>query len=109
MHIIEPLFEKSENYVKTSLELYKLNTISKAANVISTVASRGILFLIFSIVFVSANIGAALWIGDLLGKAYYGFFCVAGFYFFIGAIVFLFMRKHIKKCVSNSIISHLLN
>ena len=28
------------------------------------------------------NVGLSLWIGELLGKAYYGFFAVAGFYLF---------------------------
>lgn len=109
MYILEPLFEKAENYAKTSFELYKLKTINKSANIISSFISRGIVIILLSIFIVTANIGAALWLGDLLGKSYYGFFCVAGFYGVIGAIVYFFMHNFIKKRVSNSIISQLLN
>ena len=109
MNILEPLFEKAENYAKTSFELYRLKTIKKSADVISTFVSRGIVIILISIFIVFANIGAAIWVGELLGKLYYGFLCVAGFYAVIGGIIYLFMHKFIKKQVSKSIISQLMN
>lgn len=108
-YILEPLFEKAEKYAKTSFELYKLKTINKSVNIISTFVSHGIVIILFFIFILSINIGAAMWLGDLLGKSYYGFFCVAGFYGVTGGIVYFFMHNIIKKRVSNSIISQLLN
>lgn len=109
MYILEPLFEKVENYVKVSFELYKLKTLKKSASIGSTIVSRGIVVILISIFIVTLNIGVALWVGDLLGKSYYGFFCVAGFYALAGVIVYFFMHKSIKKRVSNFIISQLMN
>jgi hypothetical protein len=54
------------------------------------------------------NIAVALWIGDLLGAAYYGFFIVAGFYALV-AIILLIMHPSIKKSVNNNIIKQLFN
>lgn len=109
MYILEPLFEKAENYAKSSFELYKLKTIKKSANIISTIVSRGIAIILFSILIITVSIGAALWLGDLLGKSYYGFFCVAGFYVVLGTLVYFFLHNCIKKWVSNSIVSQLLD
>lgn len=107
--ILESLFERVKSYTEISLELYKLKTLDKSKNVISTLVSRGIVVILFSVFIVTLNIGIALWLGDLLGKAYYGFFCIAGFYGIIGTIVYFLMHNYIKKRVSNSIITQVLN
>jgi hypothetical protein len=56
-----------------------------------------------------ANIGLALWIGFMLGKAYFGFFCVAGFYALLGFVFYFLMHKWLKRSISNAIISNTLN
>lgn len=109
MVFIEPLFERIEAYSKTSLELIKLKALNKTTEVVSTGISRGITVMVFSMFLVLINIGAALWLGDLLGKSYYGFFCVAGFYAILGVVLYFFMHKSIKKSVGNSLILQLLN
>jgi len=106
---IEPLFEKAEAYGKTSYELIKLKAVDKTAEVVSTLVSRGAAILVLSMFIVIVNIGIALWLGDLFGKSYYGFFCVAGFYAIIGGVLYFFLHNRIKKNVSNSIISQMLN
>ncbi|CAN5421633.1 hypothetical protein BH10BAC1_BH10BAC1_02300 [soil metagenome] len=109
VNFIEPLFVRAEAFGKTSYELYKLRAVDKTALVASTFISRGAAILFLSIFTVSANIGIALWLGDILGKNYYGFFCVAGFYGLLGVVIYFFMNDWIKNRVSNSIISQLLN
>lgn len=106
---LEPLYDKAENYVKTSLHLYKLKTIHKSVNILSTIVSRGVAFILFSIFIITANIGVSLWLGDLLGKSYYGFFCVAGFYAIAGMIAYFILHKDIKKRIGNSVVSNLLD
>ncbi|HTA61925.1 MAG TPA: hypothetical protein VK835_05695 [Bacteroidia bacterium] len=105
---IEPLFERVEEYGKTSLELIKLKTVDKATDVASTFISRGVMMPVFLMCAVLINIGVALWLGDLLGKLYNGFFIVAGFYAIVGLILYFF-REQIKKSVSNLIILQILN
>ena len=107
--LIEPLFEKAEQYCNTSYELGKLKTVDKVANLSSTFVSRGFSVIIFLLFLSAANVGIALWLGDLLGKSYYGFFCVAGFYAIFGSALHIFIRNWIKKWISNSIITNMLN
>lgn len=106
---MESLFEKIEDFGTTSFELYKLKTISKTAEVVSTFVSRGAVVIVLSMFLVFASIGLALWIGDLLGKTYLGFFCVATFYIVLGGVLFYFLHQFIKRQVSNSIISEVFN
>ncbi|MCE3278501.1 MAG: hypothetical protein K0S44_692 [Bacteroidetes bacterium] len=107
--VIEPLIERAEEYAKTSIELLKLNTVDKTSAVVSTLISRGSAVLVLAMFTVMINIGIALWLGDLLGKTYYGFFCVSVFYLVIGSILYFFLHNTIKKKISNSIITQLLN
>lgn len=109
INFIEPLFERAEEYGKTSFELFKLKALDKTANIVSTFVSRTAVVLFLSMSSIIANIGLSLWLGDLLGKLYYGFFCIAAFYGIIGGVLYFFMHKWIKKRISNSIILQLLN
>ena len=109
INFIEPLFERVEEYGKTSYELFKLKALDKTVGVVSTSASRGIAILVLSMFVAILSIGVALWLGDLLGRLYYGFFCVAGFYGIVGGVLYFFMHKNIKERISNSIISQMLN
>lgn len=106
---IEPLFERAEAYGTTSYELIKLKAVDKTADIVSTFISRGAVVLVLSMFMIIANFGLALWIGDLLGKTYFGFFCVAGFYLLLGIVLYFFMHKAIKKNISNSIVLQMLN
>ena len=105
---IEPLLERAEEYGRTSYELFKLKTLDKTTDLASTFFSRGIILLSFFAFLFIVNIGLALWIGDLLGKSYYGFFCVSGFYGLAG-IIFYLLRDRIKRSFGDSIVSQILN
>jgi hypothetical protein len=109
IHFIEPLLERVEEYGKTSFELFKLNAVDKTAAVVSTSVSRGLAILVLFMFLLIANIGLSLWLGCLLGRVYYGFFVVAGFYGIIGVVLYFFMHNKIKKRVGDSIILQLLN
>jgi hypothetical protein len=106
---IEPLVARAEQYGKLSYELIKLKAIHTLSKVVSTFISRVILILVLAMAIIVLTIGVALWLGDLLGKSYYGFFCVAGFYCIIGFVLYFFLHHKIKKAVSNSIILQILN
>ena len=105
---IQALFEKAENYSKTSLELLKLSAIDKSADVASSFAVRFVIIMVVALFTLVINIGAALWIGEGLGKSYYGFFVVAIFYAIVGVLLYLFRQEWIKTPISNSIISQLM-
>ena len=105
---VETLFEKAEECGKTTLELLKLKTIDKSADIVSSFAMQLSFFGIIALSVIIVNIGLSLWIGDLLGKSYYGFFAIAGFYLLIAILLRSFGHIWIKLPVSNYIISQLL-
>jgi hypothetical protein len=106
--MIEPLIERVEEYSKTSFELIKLKSLAKTAEVTSTLISRSLLVIVLSFFALTLNIAIALWLGDLLGKSYYGFLIISSFYALIAIILFL-IHPMIKGRISNSIISQMLN
>jgi hypothetical protein len=106
---IEPLIEKAAAYGKSSYELFKFKTIDKTADIASSAASRAFAVISIFMFVLCFNIGLALWLGELLGKSYYGFFCIAAFYGILGMVFFFILHKWMKLKFSNSIVSKLIN
>lgn len=106
--LFESLIEKGEQYGKTTIELLKLKTLDKSSDVVSNLISWAIVIVLTVLFFLILNIGVALWIGELLGKSYYGFFAVAGFYALLAIIFGIFREQLIKRPVKNSIVSQVL-
>lgn len=109
INFLEPLIERAKEYGKASCELYKLKILDKIASTVSSFVSRGIVVIVLFLFLATLNIGVALWLGELLGKLYYGFFCVAGFYGIMGGVLYFWMHGWIKKRISNSIVLQMLN
>jgi hypothetical protein len=107
-NIIEPLLERAEQYGKTSFNLLKLKSVAKTADITSALASRLLLVVILSLFALTLNIAIGLWLGDLIGKSYYGFLIVALFYGVIGIIVF-FSHSKIKARINDLVITQVLN
>jgi hypothetical protein len=106
--LIESLIEKGEQYGKTTLELLKLKTLDKSADVASNLVSWLIVAIFAVLFFLILNIGVALWLGELLGKSYYGFFVVSGFYALLALVFGIFRKQLIKEPLNNSIIEQVL-
>jgi phosphoglycerol transferase MdoB-like AlkP superfamily enzyme len=105
---IETLLERAEDYSKTTIELFKLSSIDKSAEFVSSLAARLTIFMVVALFILIINIGISMWIGELLGKIYYGFFAVGGFYVLISILLYTFRDQWIKTPVSNSIINQML-
>lgn len=106
--LVETMFEKAEAYAKTTIELTKLKALETSAKVITSFVSRVSVIVMFSLFALVLNIGIALFLGDLLGKTYYGFFIVAAFYLLAGILLHYYMHKWIKKPLSEMIIKQVL-
>ena len=105
---IELLFTRAENYSRTTLELFKLNAIDKSADVVSTLCKRIAIYMVVALFILVLNIGIALWIGESMGKTYFGFFTVAGFYLLISVVLYIFRNQWIKNPINNTIITEML-
>jgi membrane-bound ClpP family serine protease len=101
---ITDLIEKIEIYGKTTLELTKLKLLELIISIVSSIISHLSVFITLFMLLLILNIGIALFLGDIFGKLYYGFFIVAGFYLILGIIMHFFFQNRIKKMVSNAII-----
>jgi len=105
---IEVLLERAQAFTKTSIKLFKLKATDRLSELLSNLAASITILAIFALCFVNLNIGIALLVGELLGKAWLGFILIAALYAFIGLIAYLFRDKLIKRPVSNSVINQLL-
>ena len=105
---IESLFERLQAYSKTTYELSKLKLLETTIIVVSALVPRLSVIIMISLFALVLNIGIALLLGELLGKPYYGFFIVAGFYLIAALIFHFFLHKWIKKPLSDLIIKQAL-
>src|SRR6476620_10605725 len=104
---VESLFESIKAYGKTNVDLLKMKAADKSAEVISTLAA-GIAFAIIMLLFVAIlSVGIALWLGELMGKSYYGFFALGGLYLIIGLIFYSSKEKWCKTPVADIIVKKL--
>lgn len=104
---IESLFAKAEEFSTTTLEILRLKTISKSADVLSTVVAYIALLVAFGLASILINVGLALWVGTLLNNVYLGFFTVGGFYFILAILFYFFKNSWVKRPLSNKIIGML--
>ena len=106
--LIESLFEKLEVYGKTTYELSKLKALKTATVVITSLVSRLSVVLMIAMFALVLNIGIAFYLGELLGKIYYGFFIVAAFYLVGGLVLHLFLHRWIRKPLTDLIVTQAL-
>ena len=106
--LIETLLEKTTEYGKTSVELMKLKVVDKTSDIVSTFIPHSIVFALGTSFMLFFNLGLAFWLGEILGKNFYGFIVVAAFYGLIGIILHLFLHQWLKKHIYNYIIKQLL-
>lgn len=99
--MIDTLFERAVDYCVTSFELSKLKAIDKISSVVSTIIHNLIVCIIMLSFLLFLNIGIALWLGEVLGKVYFGLLVVAAFYLVLGLVSHFFMREWLKRLVGN--------
>ncbi|OFX74950.1 MAG: hypothetical protein A2X12_06930 [Bacteroidetes bacterium GWE2_29_8] len=106
--LIEKLFERATEYGRTSYDLLKLRTLDKLTNIVSSNIPRLVIFFLMSLFLLFLNLGFSFWLGEIIGKIYYGFFIVGAFYGIIGIFIHFFMRKYFKRIIGNYIIKQVL-
>ena len=107
-NMIESLVERAFDYGKISAELAKLKAVDKTSSIVSSASTQVVIYFFVLSFLLFLSLGSALWIGELLGKNYYGFLVIAAVYGLIGIIIRIFMYRWIKNCMRNSLIKRLL-
>lgn len=104
----ESLLNSATEYGKTTYELVKLKALDKTSDVVSSLVPHFFVLIIFSSFMLFLNLGIAFWLGEILGKLFYGFLVIAGFYLIVGVIMHFLMYKWLKKLVCNYVIKQML-
>jgi len=107
-NLLETLIERVEDYGKTSIELLKLKAVDKLSDVVSALIPGSVVVLMMLTFLLFLNLGLAFWLGEILGKTFYGFFIIAGFYILIVIVIHFFMNKWLKKRIGDFIIKQML-
>lgn len=102
--LIEPLFEKAVDYGKTSYDLLKLKTLDKTSEVVSSLIPLLFVLIFVALFLMFISLGLAFLIGEVLGKAWYGFFLVGAFYGLSAIIIHFLLNNWIKKLLTDYII-----
>lgn len=100
----ELLFDKAGEYLETRASLVKLKTIRKTSDVVSVIISKLIAVVITAAVILMLSIALAFFLGDILGKNYYGFLIVAGLFALVGLVYYFLKDKWVKVPVGDAII-----
>ena len=107
-NILSSLLDSVEEYGRTNLELFKLKRLDKASEIAATAISRATAIIACMTFLLMASIGAAFWLGAVLGEIWYGFFVVAAFYGLVGVIVYFVLHKGLKRIFADMIIHQTL-
>lgn len=106
--LLESLVDRATDYGKTSIDLVKLKAVDKTSDVVSSVIPHIFVLVLIASFMLFLSLGLALWLGEILGKLFYGFFVIAAFYVITGTVVHLFMHKSLKRMIRNYVITQLL-
>ena len=106
---LESLLSKTIEYVETHINFFKLKSIEKSSQIITSIIWRMIVIsmCIFAMLFI--NIGISFWLGELMGKVYYGFLITGLFYLLTGLVLYIFKEKWIKLPIGNAIVKKISN
>jgi hypothetical protein len=106
--LIESLLERTAEYGKASFELVKLKALDKTSDAVSSLIPHSVVLVLVAVFMLFLNLGLAFWLGEILGRTFYGFFVVAAFYGIFGIVLHFFMHDRLKKIIGNYFIKHVL-
>ena len=106
--MIESLLQKTAEYSKVSIELIKLKILDKITEIVSSFIPLAVVIVLAATFLLFLNLGLAFWLGEVMGKIYFGFFTVAVFYIVLATAIHFFLNKRIKRLIGDYFIKHIL-
>ena len=101
--MVELLIERATDYGKTSYQLIRLKVLAQTSDFVSTLLPRLLVGLLVIVCLLFGSLGLSSWLGEVLGKPYYGAFVFAGIYAVLGLFIHFFLHRRIKRTISNYI------
>ncbi|MBK9105661.1 MAG: hypothetical protein IPL92_14110 [Saprospiraceae bacterium] len=105
---VEELFERLETYSKTTFELAKLKSLEVTTMIVTSLLSKLMVAVAAALFLIVFNIGLSIYLGELLGKPYYGYFLVAMIDLLLAVLLHLFFQPLISKSLGQTIIKQAL-
>jgi O-antigen/teichoic acid export membrane protein len=106
---IDLLLSDAGDFIGTRADLWKLKAVESLSEISSDLITGLGLLAILAIFLLILTIGLALLIGEWLGKGFYGFFVMGGFYALVGLITYWRRRQWLKEPFSNMLIRKIFN
>lgn len=100
----EILLKNFERMTNAGVQVLKLNALKLTTTVFSRLIANVVLSTIFFLSILCLTIGGALYLGELFGKVYLGFLCIAGFYILIGILFAVKSKTWLENPIGNVII-----
>src|SRR6185437_13273381 len=101
---IDILLSDAGDFIETRALLWKYKGIESLADVSGELVSGLAMILVTFFVVSTFSVGFALLIGYWLGKFFWGFFVMGGFYSIVGLILYARRDKWLKETFSNMLV-----
>lgn len=105
--LFDELLVKAEQYAESSVELAKLKSAKHIANTTGVLSTHLLVWVAIILAFLMLSIGVSIWLGELIGQYYWGFFIVAGFYLLVALVIKLFKSSLVEKPVQDCVIRNI--
>jgi hypothetical protein len=104
---VKELIDKTVEYAETNIHLMKMKVVNKGSSITSAFLAYLIIAVFVLVLILMLTIGAALWLGSMLGASHYGFFIMAGFYLILILVLYKVRGKWLKMPIANSLLQSL--
>src|ERR1700722_233270 len=106
---IKLLLQNFEEYIKTDVELLKLKSVDKSADIVSSVFASVIIILAVIVFVLILSIGLSFFIGRMIGSLELGFFIMSAVWAIICASLYLSRKKWLKKPAQDIVVKKILD
>jgi hypothetical protein len=106
---IKLLLQNFEEYIKTDVELLKLKSVDKSADIVSSVFSSVIIILAVVIFVFILSMALSFFIGRMIGSLELGFFIMSGVWAIICAALYLSRKKWLKRPAQDVVVKKILD
>jgi hypothetical protein len=103
------LLQNFEEYIKTDIELLKLKSVDKSADIVSSVFASVIVIIAIIVFVFILSIGLSFLIGRLMGSLELGFFIMSGVWGIICVSLYLSRKKWLKKPAQDVVVRKILD
>lgn len=101
---IEEIVEELKSYVNTSIELYKLKTTEKGAEIAAAAIINLVMGALICMILLFFSLALAFFLSEYFDKMYMGFLIVAGIYALSAIVIYVSKDKWLKGTLVDNII-----